>query len=101
LKRLSLDCDFRDVTAQLHKEEAIRDAFIGGLTSNEIRQRLLEDDTLTLETAFTKARSLEIAQKNPEVYQNNSSQQPTSVQNVANLQPSLQDEDVSKTLVPN
>jgi len=48
-------------------EEAIRDAFIGGMMSNEIRKRLLEDDNLTLQATFDKARSLEIAQKNAEM----------------------------------
>ena len=83
------------MTAQLHRDEAVRDAFIGGMTSNAIRQRLLEDHTLTLEAAFDKARSLEIAQKHAEAYQSNPVLQPTSGQNVANLQPHLQD-DVSE-----
>ena len=43
LKLMSIDCNFQAVTALIHKEEAIRDAFIGGLVSNEIRQRLLEN----------------------------------------------------------
>ena len=68
LKRLSTDCNFLAVSAKLHKEEAIRDAFISGILSNEIRQRLLEDQDLSLQSAFDKARSLEIAQKNAEVY---------------------------------
>ena len=65
LKQLSMDCDYQAVSAQLHKEEAIRDAFIGGIISNEIRQRLLEDSNLTLQVA----RSLETAQRNAESYQ--------------------------------
>ena len=69
LKQLSMDCDYQAVSAQLHKEEAIRDAFIGGIISNEIRQRLLEDSNLTLQVAFEKARSLETAQRNAESYQ--------------------------------
>ena len=36
LKQLSMDCDI-SVPAQVHKEEAIHDAFIGGTISNEIR----------------------------------------------------------------
>ena len=63
-----MDCDYQAVSAQLHKEEAIRDAFIGGIFSNEIRQRLLEDSNLTLQVAFEKARSLETAQRNAESY---------------------------------
>ena len=64
-----MDCDYQAVSAQLHKEEAIRDAFIGGIISNKIRQRLLEDSNLTVQVAFKKARSLETAQRNAESYQ--------------------------------
>ena len=56
------------VSAKLYKEEAIRDAFKSGILSNEIRQRLLKDHDLSLQNAFNKARSLEIAQKNAEAY---------------------------------
>ena len=68
LTQLSMDCDYQAVSAQLHKEEAIRDAFIAGIISNEIRQRLLEDSNLTLQVAFEKARSLETAQRNAKSY---------------------------------
>ena len=68
LKGLSTDCNFLAVSAKLHKEEAIGDAFISAILSNEIRQRLLEDHDLSLQNAFDKARSLEIAQKNAEAY---------------------------------
>ena len=33
LEQLSMDCDYQAVSAQLHKEEAISDAFIGGIIS--------------------------------------------------------------------
>ena len=68
LKTLSKDCNFRDVTATVYRDEAVRDAFITGLQSNPIRQRLLENSTLDLKTMFTQARSLETAQKNSESY---------------------------------
>ena len=45
LKTLSKDCNFKSVTAALHREESIRDAFISGLQSSLIRQRLLENKT--------------------------------------------------------
>ena len=83
LKRLSLDCNFRAVTATVHKEEAIRDAFIGGLISKDIRQRLLENHELTLAEAYEKARSLELAQKNAESYNAGYSQQTVSLCNSA------------------
>jgi len=68
LKRLSMDCDFIEVSAAQHKEEAIRDAFISGLQSKEIRQRLLEEKDITLQDTVDKALSLEAAQKNVEKF---------------------------------
>ena len=68
LKRLSKDCNFTAVTAEQHRQSYIRDAFINGLYSKEIRQRLLENMTLTLDQAFEQARSLEMAYKNSETY---------------------------------
>jgi len=64
LKILSKDCNFKDVTAARHQEEAIRDAFISGLQSSIIRQRLPENRTLDLATMFDQARALDAAQKN-------------------------------------
>ena len=49
-------------------EEAIRDAFISGLQSSLIRQRLLENRTLDLATMFDQAMALDAAQKNSELY---------------------------------
>ena len=69
LKILSNDCNFVDVTASQFKEAAIRDAFITGLGSSYIRQRLLEDNELRLNHVFKKARSLHEAQKNTESYE--------------------------------
>ena len=70
LKQLSSDCDFRDIAAQVHKQEAIHDAFFSGLASSEICQCLLEDCNLIKQTTFNRARSLEIAQKNAQQYEN-------------------------------
>ncbi|XP_063216425.1 uncharacterized protein LOC134527570 [Bacillus rossius redtenbacheri] len=61
LRLLSSDCEFKDVKAAAYRDEYIRDAFIKGLSSNSIRQRLLENATLSLDEAFAKARSLESA----------------------------------------
>ena len=41
------DCDFKTVSFEQYKTEMIRDAFINGLQSNQIRQRLLEIKLLT------------------------------------------------------
>ena len=66
--KLSKECNFTDVKANEYRDEAIRVAFISGMISNAIRQRLLENKTLNLEGAVTQARALETAQKNSEVY---------------------------------
>ena len=68
LKLLSKDCDFTAVTAEQYCSELIRDAFINGLTSSSIRQRLLENKSLDLSTAYDQARSLEVAQLSSNVY---------------------------------
>ena len=47
------------VNAETSSEESIRDAFISGLLSNLIRQRLLEDWSLTLKTPYDQARTLD------------------------------------------
>jgi len=68
LKLLAKECTFKAVTATEYQEEMIRDAFINGLQSQCIRQRLLENITLDLEAAYTQARSLEIAEKSSHTY---------------------------------
>ncbi|KAL7636480.1 UNVERIFIED_CONTAM: hypothetical protein RMT77_013255 [Armadillidium vulgare] len=61
LKQLSIDCNFRAVSAEKNRDDAIRDAFITGLNCTYIRQRLLGNKTLELQTAFEQARALDIA----------------------------------------
>ena len=68
LQKLAQDCNFRAVTGVRNKQEMIRDAFINGLPSPGIRQRLLEHHELNLETAVEKARAMELAQKSCEYY---------------------------------
>ena len=68
LKQLSGDCNFKAVTAEKYKEEAVRDAFISGLRSSVIRQRLLENRALELQDAFEKALALDVAQKSSYSY---------------------------------
>jgi len=43
LMRHSKECEWRDVTAKQYEEDLVRDAFITGLASPAIRQRLLEN----------------------------------------------------------
>ena len=64
LRQLAKECQFKAVTASLYRDEYIRDAFIRGLSSNDIRQRLLEKCNLTLSDAEETALSLELAQIN-------------------------------------
>lgn len=68
LEQMSKDCKFEAVSATDYKNEYVRDAFISGLSSAQIRQRLLENVTLTLEQAFNQARSLELAQQQSATY---------------------------------
>ena len=68
LQKLAKDCNFRAVSSVQYKQEMVRDAFINGLLSCGIRQRLLEHHELNLETAIEKARAMELAQKNSEFY---------------------------------
>jgi len=64
--------NFRAVTAAQNQEAAIRGAFIAGLSSGYIRHRLLEDAALELQAVFDKARSLDDAQRNVEIYSSRS-----------------------------
>ena len=56
------------MSAEENKQALIRDAFINSLSSANIRQRLLENTTLTLDRAFTQARTLDQAQKSSNAY---------------------------------
>lgn len=68
LKKLSKDCNFTGVTAVQYRDEYIRDSFITGLLSPAIRQRLLENKSLDLQTMFDQARALESAQMSMKSY---------------------------------
>ena len=67
---LSKECEY-NVTATTYRDEAARDAFINGLLSSNIRQRLLEINKLTLDKASTQAHSLDLAQKHSLSYPSN------------------------------
>jgi len=66
LKILGADCNFAPVTAAQSRNAATRDAFVAGLQSGYIRQRLLEDNVGDLQAAFDKARASDEAQSNCE-----------------------------------
>ena len=46
----------------------MRDAFINGLSSHSIRQRLLENDQLSVTQAFDNVRCLRTAEDHSEAY---------------------------------
>ena len=60
LKKLSKNCNFFAVSAEVYRSEMIRDSFINGFSSSYIRQRLLESAKLTLQQAHDKARTLDL-----------------------------------------
>ncbi|KRZ83338.1 hypothetical protein T08_15509 [Trichinella sp. T8] len=68
LQRLSKNCEFKNVTAQLYREEMIRDAFINNMSSNEIRTRLLEHSVICLQETVNKAMALNFAKENAKLY---------------------------------
>ena len=68
IRKLSKDCKFKAVSAEQYRDEMLRDAFINGLLSPEIRQCLLENDKLTMDSAFDKASSMDVAQRNASAY---------------------------------
>ncbi|KFD50510.1 hypothetical protein M514_08578 [Trichuris suis] len=68
LRMLSMDCNFKAVSATTYQEKQVRDAFVCGLQSQTIRQRLLESKTCDLASLLDLARILESAQKSCEAY---------------------------------
>ncbi|XP_066958849.1 uncharacterized protein [Macrobrachium rosenbergii] len=68
LHKLSKDCNFKAVTAEQYREEMVRDAFINGIASAFIRQRLLENKSLDLEAGYSQARTLDLAHRNADSY---------------------------------
>ncbi|XP_042210117.1 uncharacterized protein LOC121858922 [Homarus americanus] len=69
LHRLGKDCTLKAVTAEEYREELVWDDFINRLSSASIRQRLLENQALTLSQAFDQARALDLAQRTSETFQ--------------------------------
>ena len=68
LHKLRKNCNFKAVTAEKYREELVRDSFINGTASPLIRQRLLENKCLSLETAYNQAYTLDLAQRNASSY---------------------------------
>ena len=69
LDGLAKNCNFQSVSADEYRQQYTRDAFISGISSASIRQRLLEKSVLTLAEAYEMARSLEQAEKQSATYE--------------------------------
>ena len=82
INKLSQNCDFTAVSAQEYKDDMKRDSFINGIFSNFIRERLLENRTLTFTEAHGKVCSIELEKLNCETYtcQDTSSRQMCALQ---------------------
>ncbi|XP_072918426.1 uncharacterized protein [Hemitrygon akajei] len=83
LQILARDCDCKALTAEQHKELLVRDAFVTGVRSVCIRQRLLEKADLTLRSAIETASSIEAAQLYAEEVQPSDSPVPSEFANAA------------------
>ena len=49
LKRLGKEGNYAAVTSDEHRQQAIKDAFVAGIYSASIRQRLLESENMNLQ----------------------------------------------------
>lgn len=68
LNMLAKDCNVRAVSAEKNRNDLVRDAFIRGMRSRHIRQRLLERKEIDLQAAFEQAKLLELAENQSRAY---------------------------------
>ena len=68
LVKLAKDCQFKDVTAAQYRDELMRDSFINGIVSSDIRQRLLENKTLTMREAYEQAVTIDDAKRDNRMF---------------------------------
>ena len=68
LNGLSQNCNFVAVNAQAYSDDMKRDSFISGKSSPFIRERLLENQTLSFNQVYEKTRALELAKQTSETY---------------------------------
>ncbi|XP_072924059.1 uncharacterized protein [Hemitrygon akajei] len=73
LQTLVRTCDCKTLTAEQHAELLVRDAFVTGMRSVYVRQRLLENADLTLRSAIETANMLEAALHNADAVQSRDS----------------------------
>lgn len=60
LQLLSKHCKCLSITGEQYCKELCRDAFLNGIESATIQQRLLENESLKLEKAFDQASTLDL-----------------------------------------
>ena len=70
LARLAKDCEFKDVSAAQYRDDLIRDSFISGIMSAEIRQRLLEKKDLNMKEAYDIALTIQDAKHDNQIFCN-------------------------------
>ena len=68
INKVTQNCSFTAMTAQQYQDAMKSDSFMRGISSGAIRQRLLENQTLTFTEAYEKARALEVAKITSETY---------------------------------
>ena len=70
LNDLSRSCDYKSVDAETYRNESVMIAFIKGIKSGYIRQKILEDqsENMTLDKVIQTALVIEGAQKNSEAF---------------------------------
>ncbi|KRY87962.1 hypothetical protein T4D_10229 [Trichinella pseudospiralis] len=73
LNALAVACDCKAVTAVQYQEELVRDAFVRGIRSQTIRQRLLESRSVDLASIYELASVLDAALRSSENYNENRS----------------------------
>ncbi|KRX92949.1 hypothetical protein T4E_7540 [Trichinella pseudospiralis] len=73
LNALAVACDCKAVTAVQYQEELVRDAFVCGIRSQTIRQRLLESRSVDLASIYELASVLDAALRSSENYNENRS----------------------------
>ena len=70
LKTLSKDCQFASVSAEEHREQFVRDAFVSGLRNRETRKKILESGKTELADIVTLVQIYEDANDNVEHFNN-------------------------------
>ena len=68
LHNLSRQCELKAVIADVYREELVRDAFVQGIRSSAIRQKLLEASVVELDKVVNLAQVLEDAHRSSESY---------------------------------